>query len=213
MWMMLRLAVIMACSALGVANGGSILTGEATVDVVERDERHFQLPVPVTDSWKRPTAEIFVTISHYRDVRCPLTLKNLFTKAKYPKRIMVGLVKQVHTEEDNLDCLRAYCQLMGAGTGPNCPYRDQISHIELAFLNSRGPSLARHLEIFLVKDEDFCMTTDSHTDFASDWDVSATQMWGSIGNEYAVLSTLPDDESRLSSANVPHLCEATFTNK
>ena len=207
------LALLLLAVILGLSDGGSIFTGDATINIISNERDGPQPPKPVTDSWKLPTVEIFVSISHYRDARCPLTLKNLFTKAKYPKRIMVGLIKQVHTEEDNSDCLKAYCQLMGAGAGANCPHKDQISHIEFAFLNSRGPSVARHLELFQMKDEDFCMTTDSHSDFASEWDVSVTAMWGSIGNEYAVLSTLPDDEAKLSSTDVPHLCEAVFTNK
>ena len=43
-------------------------------------------------------------------------------------------------------------------------------------------------------------------------------MWGSIDNEYAILSTTPDDISNLGKnvnnrREVPHVCAATFTKK
>ena len=52
------------------------------------DEYH--RPPKASNSWKNPDAEIFVSIVEYRDSRCPVTLKNLFTKAYNPKRIYVG---------------------------------------------------------------------------------------------------------------------------
>ena len=49
---------------------------------------------PVSDSWKSDDTHIFIGISHYRDRRCPLTLKNIFGKAKNPNRIFVGKIIQ-----------------------------------------------------------------------------------------------------------------------
>jgi hypothetical protein len=40
-------------------------------------------PPPVTDSWRDPTAEIFVTVASYRDGQCGKTLFELFTKVYY----------------------------------------------------------------------------------------------------------------------------------
>jgi Glycosyltransferase (GlcNAc) len=47
-------------------------------------------PPKATNTWRDPEAEIFVSIVEYRDSRCPLTLKNLFTKAQNPNRIYIG---------------------------------------------------------------------------------------------------------------------------
>lgn len=53
------------------------------------------VPVPpVSESWKDPTAEIFVGIVSYRDRRCSQTLANLFDKAEFPDRVRVGKLKQ-----------------------------------------------------------------------------------------------------------------------
>ena len=83
-------------------------------------------------------ATIFVAVASYRDERCPVTLKNLFSKAAFPDRIVVGLVEQIHTEEDNMDCIQAYCRLIG-GIAGSCPHKDQIKHIEMSFNDARGP--------------------------------------------------------------------------
>ena len=78
----------------------------------------------------------------------------------------LGLVEQVHTEEDRSDCIAAYCQLMQThrnGDG-KCPYRDQINLVTLSYLDSRGPAFARALQSEVMRDEEFCMQVDSHSD-------------------------------------------------
>lgn len=52
----------------------------------------------------------------------------------------------------------------------------------------------------------------------TDWDVDMISMWASIGNEYAVLSTVPADLGSLGKNvhghnEVPHVCQATFNDK
>ena len=45
--------------------------------------------------------------------------------------------------------------------------------------------------------QEFCMQLDSHSDVLPGWDGALTAMWGSAGNEYAVLSTAVPDLSTL----------------
>jgi hypothetical protein len=52
---------------------------------------------PVSESWKDPSALIFVGIAHYRDRRCSTTLSNIFANAKHPERIRVGKTCQHFT--------------------------------------------------------------------------------------------------------------------
>ena len=47
-------------------------------------------PPKASNSWRDPDTQIFVSIVEYRDSRCPITLRNLFTKAKNPNRLVVG---------------------------------------------------------------------------------------------------------------------------
>lgn len=169
-------------------------------------------PPPVSGSWRDSNTKIFIGISEFRDNRCAVTLQNIFSKAKNPYRIHVGLVQQIHTEEDHIDCIAAYCKQAGHG----CPHKEQIKTITLSYLDARGPGFARTMQADSLQDEDFCMQIDSHSDVIKDWDSALTAMWGSIDNEYAVLSTTPPDISSLGKNvnnrwEVPHLCQATFT--
>lgn len=163
--------------------------------------------------WSDKDTQIFVGMVHYRDTRCSNTLENIFKKAKYPDRVFVGVIQQIHTEKDSFDCLKTYCKKYGQ----NCPHRSQIQLLEFTHQEAKGPTYARYLQDSLIQSEEFCMQIDAHSDFAQDWDVKATSMWGSIGNEYAVLSTRLPDISVLSTPDpantVPHTCQAMFDSR
>jgi len=76
----------------------------------------------------------------------------------------------IYTEDDKTRCLEAYCQLLGKTIDSGkCPYLDQIKTIEFTFQEARGPSYGRHLQEYLLEDEEFCMEIDSHTDFIKNW--------------------------------------------
>eukprot|EP01036_Dinobryon_divergens_P029870 gene29870-39036_t len=172
---------------------------------------------PISESWKDPNTQIFVGVSHYRDNRCSKTVQNIFTKAKYPARIFVGIVQQIHTEKDDFSCLRDYCNLY---KGQPCPHKANIQFIEFTHQEAKGPTYARYLQDSLIKNQEFCMQVDAHSDFIQNWDVEVASMWGSTNNEYAVLSTIPPDVSLLSKSGlngpnqaVPHLCQATFDSR
>lgn len=165
---------------------------------------------PLSDSYTDPKALIFVGIAHYRDQRCSRTLFSLFSKAKHPERLRIGLVQQIHTEADNFHCLQDFC----AAYGKYCQHKEeQFRLLELTHQLARGPAYARYLQSTLIQDEDFCMQIDSHSEVVQDWDTKGLQMWGSAGNEYGVLSMQPPDVTAAKDSGydiVPHLCQATF---
>lgn len=125
----------------------------------------------------------------------------------------IGIVQQIHTEKDNFDCIKDYCNQF-TSRGEQCDHRPQIKIIEFTHHDARGTAYARYQQNSMIEDEEFCMQVDSHSDFISNWDTTLTRMWGSIENEYAVISTAPVDLSVLrNNANsevLPHLCQATF---
>ena len=147
---------------------------------------------------------MFITIASFRDKLCPVTLFNIFTKAKYPERITVGVVQQ-NLEED-IDCYEEYCRLIlehrgistGEGVAPECPFKENIIMHRVSALDAKGPTWGRALGSKLVGDQEFCMQTDSHMDYVPDWDVKIKGMWGLINNEYAVMSTYVTDSGELS---------------
>lgn len=127
-----------------------------------------------------------------------------------------GVVEQIHTEDDGAySCVQAYCGMKHASISRGCPHIDQIKIIQLTHNDARGPNFARYMQDSLRQNEEFCMQVDAHSDFAQDWDTLLTDMWGSVQNEYAVLSSTPADISVLQrndlnnkNQQVPHLCQA-----
>ena len=77
-------------------------------------------------------------------------------------QMIPGLIQQVHTEKDTLDCLAAYCTIAGRDSNNQCMYKDQIRTILFAHHDSRGPGYAHHIGEQLMGDEEFCMQIDSH---------------------------------------------------
>lgn len=135
-------------------------------------------------------------------------------------RADIGIVEAKHTEEDKLDCIGDYCRLMADAGHPGCPHENQMRYIEHSWLDARGPGHSRSMINSLLEDEEFCMQLDSHTDTVKNWDIKVLSMWGSINNEYAILSTrLPDVSSLPGRAQsfveneVPHLCQAAYTSR
>jgi len=183
---------------------------------------------PVSESWKSNDVSIFLSISSFRDKLCPKTLFNLFTKAGNPSRIKVGIVQQ--NTPDDLDCLEEYCNMYANRLDktiilhdpkwPECPFKDNVIMRRISSTDAKGPVFARALgsEIIPESDEEaeFCMQTDSHMDFLPDFDNSLLKMWGSLENEYGVLSTYVNDISTAAAElsgkgvsnrhEVPHLC-------
>eukprot|EP01041_Mallomonas_annulata_P012783 gene12784-26953_t len=204
---------------------GAIFTDNEWVPIhLDKDQSPKPRP-PVSESWKDSTTEIFIAIAHYRDDRCGKTLFNLFSKAKHPNRINIGIVEQ-RIEEDS-DCLDAYCKLAGAKhkADVKCPHKSQIKTIFYSKLDARGPTYGRHLQHHLMEDEEFCLQIDSHSDVIPNWDDELLSQWAVTQNEYAVLSTYAPDIAVLDkyvtdgagdgveAVEVPHLCRALWSER
>ena len=86
--------ILLLSSSLYATPSPSIWNGESYVPVTYEQSEAKPVP-PVSQSWKDPNTEIFIGISHYRDSRCADTLKNLFSKAKFPDRLKIGEMKPV----------------------------------------------------------------------------------------------------------------------
>jgi len=137
----------------------------------------------------------------------------------------------LHTEEDTDRCLFAYCKLMNSNymyrdldtENPDklknnndnyhkCPYLSNIRTVEMTHQEARGPEYGRHLQDYLLRDEEFCLQIDSHIQLLPNWDIDLISMWIKTNNEYAILSTYPPENSnQYKSGEFPHVCTATFT--
>mmetsp|Transcript_895 Transcript_895/g.1364 ORF Transcript_895/g.1364 Transcript_895/m.1364 type:complete len:281 (-) Transcript_895:911-1753(-) len=178
---------------------------------------------------------LHVGIASYRDPLCPKTLYNLFTKASQPEKIQVRVIQQ-NIEEEDEDCLLEYCRLMGSHDSndnpnndallQNCPHADQVFIHQINARTAAGPMWARGIlskdmekahRDGELKQQDHCMSIDSHMDFEPEWDRKMVEMWDLAKNEYAVLSTYVASTDQLGVNlnhvhEVPHLCMVTFTS-
>ncbi|KAF0700303.1 hypothetical protein As57867_009145, partial [Aphanomyces stellatus] len=136
-----------------------------------------------------PVFDIFLGVSAYRDgVRCGFTLFTAFSRASHPDRLHVGVVDQVLPDDST--CLDEYCNLATAHWG-DCRYKSQIQIDTHDALTSTGPTVARHFQQQMIRDEEFCMELDAHSQVLPQWDTILVQEWARTNNEMAVLSTYP----------------------
>ena len=121
---------------------------------------------------------IFVSIASYRDPDCQNTVRDLFEKATYPERIIIGLCLQIVPGEDD-DCL------------VSTERPQQLRLIEVHASESRGACWARSRIQELWHGEDYFFQVDSHMRFVPGWDEKLIAMLGKCPNEKAVISTYP----------------------
>jgi len=101
---------------------------------------------------------IFVSIASYRDSQCKNTIKELFTKAKNPQNIILGICDQSKEKEEACGIINKY--------------KANIRALKLDPEEARGPLYARALIMPLYHNEDYFLQIDSHTLCDKDWDVT-----------------------------------------
>lgn len=156
---------------------------------------------------RRP-GSIFVSIASYRDYECPETINSLFSQARDPRRIFVGLCVQ------------------NARGDPACPGKlcdkcigENIRVLEMPHHKARGPAYARYHCAKLYQGEDFYMQIDSHMQFIQNWDdiiLAELDKCAALlrpGAHAAVLTHYPPadmtDEVRLRRVTT-HICRGTW---
>ena len=83
---------------------------------------------------------ITVLVASYRETKCPQTLVNLFTKAKHPERVRIGVIQQNKAED--IDCQTGMCNLLADpanGADTTCKYRDQVRMVRMDASEAKGP--------------------------------------------------------------------------
>ena len=128
-----------------VPNGAMVWDGNGWMALVDDPSAPLP-PPPKTESWKRKDTQLFVGVSSFRDKRCPQTLVNYFTKAKYPARVTVGVVQQ--NDHADIDCVTEYCNMMGGfEEGSRCPHFNNIKTLRVDAKHAAGPCYGRHLQV------------------------------------------------------------------
>jgi hypothetical protein len=156
---------------------------------------------------------IFVSVSSYRDRLCGRTLSSIFSEAKYPERIFIGLCQQNKTDEDS-ECDDIDNEIIKK-------YKNNIRTIKIPYYDARGPCYARYLCSTLWKGEDYFLQADSHVLMAKNWDEKAINMINEIkattDSKKVILSHYTDLYENHGKPNpnniVPRNCTAFFTDR
>ncbi len=154
---------------------------------------------------------IFVSIASYRDDVCSSTLESLYSQARFPENIFVGICQQ-NNEEIDPDCFNL----------ANVPelYKKNVRIIRIPYTDAQGPNFARYLCSTLVKNEDYYFQVDSHSAFVKDWDIKCIKMITDIKSlglsNKPVISHYPkeitDSDSYLQ-YSVPRICKSFFNER
>jgi len=140
---------------------------------------------------------IFVQIASYRDPELVPTIKDMLSKAKYPKNLRFGIAWQ-HSEEDEWDNLDEF------KSDP------RFKILDIDYQNSQGACWARSLTQMLYNNETYTLQIDSHSRFIDNWDVVLIDTWKLLNDDMAILTGYPPNYSPMLSIekwdHSPQIC-------
>lgn len=128
-------------------------------------------------SLKKP--KIFVQIASYRDPECQHTVEDLFDKARYPKRVNVGICWQFEKDLDQ-KCFEV-------------PYKypEQVRVYEVPAKEGKGVCWARNITQSLWRGEEYTLVIDSHMRFVDYWDEVMISQLKACNSKKALLTAYP----------------------
>lgn len=135
---------------------------------------------------------IYVAIASYRDYQCRDTVTSIFSRAKFPERVRVGVTDQIVEGEDG-PCDAPYRPCKEDPEQMLCKYKSQLDVFQVDAPLAIGPVFARHLGHRMYRGEYYYMQSDAHVTFTKDWDVDIISQQEATMNEMAVLSTYLSD--------------------
>ena len=106
---------------------------------------------------------IFVQIASYRDPQLELTIQDMLSNAKHPKKLRFGIARQYHLD-DGFDKLENYRE------------DKRFKIMDIPHNESEGVCWARNLVQQLYDNEDYTLQIDSHMRFVKDWDIILIKM-------------------------------------
>ncbi|KAL3795031.1 hypothetical protein HJC23_006352 [Cyclotella cryptica] len=135
---------------------------------------------------------VYVAIASYRDWQCRDTVTSIFSRAKHPERVRVGVVDQIVEGEDG-PCDAPYKPCSEDPEQTLCKYKSQLDVFQVDAPLSIGPVFARHIGHRMYRGEYYYMQSDAHVTFTRNWDEDIISQQESTKNEMAVLSTYLTD--------------------
>ena len=153
---------------------------------------------------------IFVSLGTYRDPFCPMTLKSLYSQAKNPQKIFVGLFQQncfervcrtgvlkdgvIEDTSTDIDCYVSFCESTEGKLSHAC-VNGNIQLFNVNESESLGPYMARYFGAKFYRGEQYYLQIDSHSEFVTNWDFKLIQMMLKAPAKNPIISTYPPDSS------------------
>jgi hypothetical protein len=109
-------------------------------------------------------------VQSFRDERCPKTLSEIFSKARFPHRIFVGVVQQNNKED--VDCFNKYC----IDAGDSC-LAANVRVVQIEASKSRGVMVVRHIASTLFEGEQYFLQIDAHCLFTQGIVIFFRKFW------------------------------------
>lgn len=128
---------------------------------------------------------LLVQIASYRDPELGPTVKDLIAKARFPKRLHIGICVQSFPD-DPLELGPEILSSLGTLRGA------KLTVDAVDARDSKGACWARARTQKLWEGETFTLQIDSHTRFEKAWDHDLFEMWDSCGDPKAVISGYPN---------------------
>lgn len=122
---------------------------------------------------------IFVAIPAYRDPECKFTIQDLYSKAKFPANVRVGVVWQA--DETDGEC---YTQQSLA---------EDVSIVRMPYQEAKGPCYARAFAWDMVDPhrDDYLLSIDCHMRFVPNWDEELINALAACPSAKPVLTGYP----------------------
>eukprot|EP01063_Lacrimia_lanifica_P026080 TRINITY_DN3455_c0_g1_i1.p1 TRINITY_DN3455_c0_g1~~TRINITY_DN3455_c0_g1_i1.p1 ORF type:complete len:463 (+),score=100.32 TRINITY_DN3455_c0_g1_i1:2654-4042(+) len=146
---------------------------------------------------------IFVSIAAFRDPECQNTVREIYSKAKRPGRVHLGVVCQRDMDGDADEV----CVPPDMADNPS--YTIRLNDAPAA--SAKGPTWARHLAAEMYKGEDYFFMIDAHNKFIENWDedILAQHAACDTPGGKCVLTVYPMgyESAPHPQQHVPHLCK------
>eukprot|EP00659_Diplonema_papillatum_P006782 gene6782-10399_t len=141
------------------------------------------------------TESIFIALASYGDSECSPTVARAFERAAFPDRVFFGIFQQHNCSglDDDLcrDCVASIHDQLDCPSHPLCSRLWQIRVSRLPMGETQGITFGRHMAEKHYRNETYVLSIDSHTHFVRGWDSDVIDIWKSIGDDNAIITTYP----------------------
>jgi hypothetical protein len=154
---------------------------------------------------------IFVSVASYRDRICGKTLESLYTNARNPTNVFVGICQQ--NDINDIDCIED-------GLKDYPQFKNNVRVLRLSHYQAKGPTYARYLCSTLWNGENYYMQIDSHIRFVKNWDILSINMINNILSKtkttkpvLSYYSKTIEDSENTNLKYVPRICKSFFNDR